>query len=90
MATRQQIDARNRATAKRLAAINGRDPITASRRLDARELFAVLSAKREESRPVTQERVVIGHDKLGRKRTQLQEVKGAPTFRNVIVDGAWV
>ena len=59
-------------------------------RTDVRTQFAILKDLRKQSRPVTTERVEIGKDSLGRRRTKAVEVFGAPTFQNLIVNGQWV
>ncbi len=58
--------------------------------LSARELFPVLNRKRLDSRPVIgQDRGPFKLDKTGRKRYlgKPTPIFGAPTFRNVIVEG---
>lgn len=61
--------------------------------LGARDLFAVLNAKREASRPVVgQDRGPFKIDKSGRKRYfgKPTPVYGEPTFRNRIEQGVHV
>lgn len=94
MATRTEIAARTLATQKRLAPTSGPRPYLALRRLSARELFPLVHAKIQESRPVIgQNRGAYKRDKTGRKRYfgKPTPILGAPTFRNVIdTNGAWV
>ena len=57
---------------------------------DVRTQFEILQDLRKQSRQVTTERVEIGKDSLGRRRTKAVEVFGAPTFQNRILNGQWV
>jgi hypothetical protein len=82
-----KINARAAVDQKRFTAALGKNPSTALRRLSARELFAILSSKREQSRPVIgQDRGPFKLDKTGRKRYlgKPTPIYGEPTFRNVI------
>lgn len=92
--SRAQLAAIEKADAKRLAAVNGRTPSTALRRLSARELFREASARRQASRPVIgQDRGPFKLDKTGRKRYlgKPTPILGEPTFKNQIdANGAWV
>ena len=59
-------------------------PVRLLQKMDAPALFVHLVPHVRASRPVIGERkVLIGRDKLGRKRTRPVKVYGAPTFRNV-------
>lgn len=92
--SRAQLAAIEKADAKRLAAVNGRTPATALRRLSAREIFAEANTRLQASRPVIGKNYgAYKRDKSGRKRyfNQPTPILGAPTFRNVIDStGAWV